>query len=292
MKNKYEQVFEDYVVAHSITPYTYKEHLKEYGYMQFFNYITESCLGIIKDHHNNTPKTASSLIYLADIAKEKFIEDVDVVCVANLYAGIFTKGVLDFNYPDYEKFLVALYELRKEIKKKCMQENTELEITKQILVKQYLNMVYGAIDNDNSVLSCSMVNVRQYIAQQAKHVMLNVASFFLNKSIPMFYIDTDEIYVPRMDDDLFKELLNHFEETCGELTNTVISAPYLDRLEGMGYTDKQFVIFSSKKKFVFGNVSALKETRGFQSVDDQKVLAQNKKFFGRNYDEIFPEYAI
>lgn len=289
MKSKYEAVFEDYAKSHSINPSDYSEHLKEYGYLRFFNYITESCLGIAKTQQKNTPRTASSLIYLADIAKEKYIADVDVVCVTNLYPGILTNGDILFNYPDYDKFLITLFELRKEIKKKYIQEKIEIQNIKQLLIKQYLNLVYGAIDNDNSILSSDMKNVRQFIVSQAKSVMLNVASFFLNKSIPMFYINTDELFVPRMDKEMFDELMKHYMETCGELINTDISTPFLDREEP---EFSYFVIFSNKKKYIFGTVSTIKTTSGIPLVDHQKVLAQNKAYFGRNFHDIFPEYAI
>jgi hypothetical protein len=120
---------------------------------------------------------------------------------------------------------------------------------------------------------------------------LNISAFFLNRSIPVYYIDTDEFFIPKMDNKLFEELLKHYKDTCKGIMNMSISTLYLNR----GELDKNiahFVIFSNKKKYIFGGVSYIKQTRGVPNVDNYRVLAQNKKYFGRNYDEIFPEYAI
>jgi len=290
MNNDYESVFEDYVLAHSIAPHTIETHFKERGYMTFFNFITVSCLGNPKVKYSNTAKTTSSLIYLSDAVKEVYIEDVDVLYISNLYPGIMTKGDIAFNYPEYDKFLIALYDLRKEIKQRNIKNKTEVEIATNLLIKYYLNLVYGAINNNTSILSCNTENTREFIVKQAKHVMLNISAFFLNRSIPMYYVDTDEIFIPKMDSKLFEDLVKHYNETCGKIINTSLSTLVLER-NGSG-EEVQFVIFSNKKKYIFGNVSKIKQTKGITQVDNQKVLLQNKKYFGRNYDEIFPEYAI
>ena len=263
-----------------------KETKKALGYINFFNYITIQLLGNPKQSPIIKQKTTGALIYFPDEIKEKSISNFDIVSVSNLYYGILTNGLIPFNYEKYTSFLSDLYELRKKYKETLKDQYNEKLMSKSILVKCYMNSVYGMINNPSSVLTSKMDNPREFIVEQSKKIMLSVVSFFINKSYPLYYIDTDEMFVPHISETLFEELQSYFIKNCSQFTNLNISKPFIsdNQKKLNGY-------MVAKKRMMYGCGEKTKMV-GLYKADDNVVLIQNKKFFGRNYKEIFPEYSI
>lgn len=282
----YDNQFSTYIEKYNITIENYEQHLTDVGYVGFFNEITESCLGKAKSFNKQPTKTTGALVYLPDLVKEKLITDFDILYVTQLYYGILTKGGLKFNYPNYEQFLKELIELRIFLKKEMHTSKNRVNELKNIIIKTYMNVVYGMLDKTESLLESQLDNPREYVVETSKNVMLSIVSFFLNKSIPIYYLDTDEIFVPHMSDTLLCELKQYFEKECGHLIDTTVSTIAVDSDES---NINAYIL--AKKKMIISN-GRKSRTSGLEKVVDEKVLIQNKKFFGRNYKDVFPEYAL
>jgi hypothetical protein len=284
---KYDAEFTHYIEQNELTLENFEKFLTEKGYVKFFNDITYSCLGNAQTLNKNPTKTTAALVYLPDMVKEKLITNFDILYVTQLYYGILTKGQLKFNYPNYENFLKELVALRIYLKKQMSDSNNHNDNQlKNILIKTYMNIVYGMLDKSESLIESELENPREYIVETSKQVMLTIVSFFLNKSMPIYYLDTDEIFVPHMTSTIKDELVQYFEKECGTIIDTAISTVVVDDDE----TNISAYILAKKKMIVANG----KRTRtvGLDKVADEKVLVQNKKFFGRNYKDIFPEYAL
>lgn len=282
----YNNIFENFIKDNSIKKHTLDDQLKTIGYVSFFNDITSRCLGEPLFTHDKLHQTTSSLIYLPDEAKEKAIVGFDIVYISQLYLGIMTNGTLDFNYKGYEEFLKDLVSLRVSLKKSFVDNPSELTEIKIQLIKIYMNIIYGMIDKPQSILTSGLENPREHIVENAKKVVLSIASFFLNKSMPIYYIDTDELFVPHISETIYHELQEYFKNECKSLINTTISNAFIEEDES-----NISAYLAGKKKYMiaFGNRARV---QGLPKVNDSKVLLQNKKFFGTNYRDIFPEYAI
>ena len=211
---------------------------------------------------------------------------MDILYVANLYVGVIISGNLKFNYPHYEDFLKNLINLRNTLKIKNKKTRNEKDMVIILLIKTYINSVYGMLDNTQSVVSSKLENPREYITETSKNIILNIVSFLLNKSIPVFYIDCDEIYIPKLTIQTIKDLKSNFKKECGAIIDTSISSVIIDDT----ITNKDAYIIDKKKMIVYDDNKCT--ATGLPLIDGERVLVQNKKFFGRNYTEIFPEYNL
>ena len=280
---KYENFFDNYISTHDIT----SDNLDDLNYTEFFNEITTECLGKPPSKYKSSHQTAYVLVYLPDAVKEKVVECFDSIYVSSLYLGIITHGSITFNYPNYIEFLQQLIDLRLDIKSRISSDpkNERLNL-KNILIKSYMNVLYGMINKEGSVLTSDKENVREYIVKNATKVMLTIASYYLNKSKPIYYIDVDEMYVPHLTGDEFVELQQHFDKECSQYINTDFSNIYIDN-EGTPLC----TYITGKKKMITSHCDTTK-IKGMAACIDAQVLRQNKMYFGRNYRDIFPEYAI
>ena len=286
--NNYESVFDQYIETHQLTNKTFQidDFVKNVGYINFFNDITAQCLGKVDRSERTPTKTTGALVYLPDSAKDKLIQHFDVVYVTQLYYGVLTSGKMKFNYPNFEQFLKDLVALRLELKKKYSTEKNEYDALKNTLIKVYMNIVYGMLDKPESMVVSGLENPREYVVEISKKVMLSLVSFFLNKSMPVYYVDTDEIYVPHMNQSTFVDLEAYFRKECEQYINIDISTVVIDDNE----KDMSAYIFA-KKKMIKSPYDKTKVC-GVDVVSDETTLSQNKKYFGRNHKDIFPEYAF
>lgn len=271
--------FYNYIEEHNLHE-DLDSKLQKIGYVNFFNDLTTVCLGEPNFTHEKYNQTSSSLVYLSEEAKEKLLSDLDVIYVSRLYYGIKLNGQMKFNYPNFTEFLEALVMERVKLKKEACKQNQSMIQ----LIKIYMNLVYGMLDNPESILTCEMDNPREYIAKTAKIIMATIAQFFINKSKPIYYIDTDEMFVPHLTDEEFGNLKKFFVEKCGSLINTTISNIFIEPHEKSAHA----IIFTKKRYILTDRVRA----QGLKRADDNKILLENKKYFGKHFREIFPEYII
>lgn len=284
----YESVFDDYIETHKLSNDTFvvDTFIKDIGYLNFFNDITRQCLGEIKTAKREPTKTSGALVYMPDAVKDKLVQNFDVLYVTQLYYGIIAKGDMKFNYPNYEEFLKELVALRLELKKRYVESKDGDDALKNILIKIYMNIIYGMLDKPESLVNSQIENPREFVIETSKKVMLTLVSFFLNKSMPIYYMDTDEIFVPHMDEKIRDDLTAFFEKECKEYIDTTLSTVTVDDNE-----QNMCAYILAKKKLIRAPSNGSK-TQGLDSVNNDTALLQNKKFFGRNYKEIFPEYAL
>jgi hypothetical protein len=277
--------FDDYIKEKNITT-DFESELQKIGYITFFNDITTRCLGDVTFTHEKYHETSSSMVYVPDSVKETLIPSLDMVYVSQLYFGIMTNGKMDFNYTNYEEFLKDLVYSRVQAKKDAYKdgEKNESAMKAQYLMKIYMNLVYGMLDKPEAILTSGLDEPRKYIVETAKSVMANVVAFYLNKSMPVYYVDTDEIFAPHIDTHTFEKLQEHFKTSCNDLINTEVSNVFIDEDES-----NNIGIVYGKKKYM---VSTKARVIGIPKVKDETVLLQNKKYFGRNFREIFPEYTL
>lgn len=272
--------FYNYIEKHNLTIKNIDSKIKDIGFVSFFNELTIACLGTPNFTHQKHNQTSTSLVYLSDEAKEKLICDLDVIYVSNLYYGIMLNENMRFNYNNYKEFLETLYIERNKLKREAYKQNQTLIY----IIEMYMNLVYGMIDKPESIITCDMDNPREYITETAKTVMVNIVDFFINKAKPIYYIDTDEMFIPSLTDEEFDNLKQFFNERCNKLINTTVSTITIDT------TDKQaYAIIFAKKKYILTNSA---KTQGLKITDDNKILVENKKYFGKHYRDIFPEYTL
>ncbi len=284
----YESVFDNYIEKHNLTNETFviDTFIKDVGYLNFFNDITRECLGEVEPTNRAPTKTSGALVYMPDSVKDKLVQGFDVLYVTQLYYGIIAKGDMKFNYPNYEQFLKELVALRIELKKRYAESKDGNDALKNILIKIYMNIIYGMLDKPESLVNSQIENPREFVIETSKKVMLTLVSFFLNKSMPIYYMDTDEIFVPHMDQKTKADLAAFFEKECKEYIDTTLSTVAVDDNE-----QNMCAYILAKKKLIRAPSSGSK-AQGLDTVSIDATLLQNKKFFGRNYKEIFPEYAL
>ena len=283
----YNNIFDDYIKNNNLTLDNVTMKLEKIGYVSFFNDITTACLGqtsIIQPKKQN--KTSKSLIYIPNNVKERVVMGFDMLYVSVFYIGIMTNGKMQFNYPNYEEFIINLVELRKNLKHNSLNNtNNQLKI---YLIKIYINSLYGMIENSNSVISSGLNSPREYIVNTSKNIIAIIASWYLNKSKPIYYIDTESIFVPTMSPSEFSELKLYFNEKSNGLINFKISNLTIDENE----KNVSVYIIDKKKWFKVHNNDGYFDIKGISLADNNAILIENKSFFGRNFENIFPEYII
>lgn len=284
----YESVFDDYIETHNLSSDTFAvdTFIKDIGYLNFFNDITRRCLGEIKSAKREPTKTSGALVYMPNAVKDKLVQGFDVVYVTQLYYSIIAKGDMKFNYPNYEQFLRELVALRIELKKRYAGSKDGNDALKNILIKIYMNTIYGMLDKPESLVHSQIENPREFVIETSKKVMLTLVSFFLNKSMPIYYMDTDEIFVPHMDSKTKVDLTAFFEKECREYIDTTLSTVTVDDNE------RNMCAYILAKKKLIRAPSHGSKVQGLDIVNNDTTLLQNKKFFGRNYKDVFPEYAL
>ncbi len=280
----YEQImdtFTTYVKDNSITEDNYNEYLQTETFTTFFNDITIANLGEPNFTHKKASQTKGSLVYMPDSVKDKFVSHIDIITINSFYFGALVR--LEYNYPTYVKFMNDLIVVRKKFKQLVLIEDGETANIAQILIKTYLNLIYGMIDNAQSVLTSSHEAPREFIIDTTKTTILTVASFLTNKGIPIYNIETDEIHCASISLETYVELQEFYKLECNKYIDTSISTISKDE---DGFNSAYYV---SKKRYMLGNKARVK---GLKEVKNQEVLKENKQYFGQNYPMIFPEYAL
>ena len=282
MQEKIEKVFIDYINDHNLTQLNYTEEISEISFVTFFNDITSDILGTPFFTHEKCSNTTSSLIYIAESAKEMFISDIDILTINSMYYGVITR--LEYNYPQYNELLKDLFLLRKIMKKRAVEGNLPYDANLvQILIKTYLNLVYGMIDNARSILTSSHDTPREHIIESSKKAILSITAFLMNKGIPVYYIDTDEIHCGSISLEHYVALQEFYNLVTDEYVDTTIATISKD---SDGFTNGYY---KAKKQFVLGEKTRVV---GLKEVNDVNVKFDNKKYFGRTFPHQFPEYAI
>jgi len=271
--------FERYIDSVNITT---TDAIQYINHLEFFNTITVNVFGTPKFTHAKSNNSSSKLIYLAGNAKAKLLSDINPVTVPHLYLGVLTNGKLEFNFPNYVDFIHELLILRKKIKTDITTCNSSNKLNiVQLLITTYLNLIYGMLEKPESVLTANIENPREYISETTKIIILKIASFYINRRIPVYYICVDKLFVPVISKDRENELNDFFTNECSDDINTTIAN--LD----IGEVQSAFVL--SKKQYICGQKF---HARGVKVVDDDEVLTENKKYFGVTYPQIFPEYTL
>jgi len=169
--------------------------------LEFFNQVILHTLGYPPKNIELTKEKVKehSLIYLADPIKEKIVK-VKVIEINRLYEQAINK--IDFNYPNFHNFLTLLQKVRYETKKKYLDTKDKRYDTVQFLIKMFLNLVYGAINNPLSILRTSMVKPRDFVIQESNRIVLGVLNILIENRIPIFSVETDEIFCGGFDDEI------------------------------------------------------------------------------------------
>ena len=86
----------------------------------------------------------------------------------------------------------------------------------------------------------------------------------------------------------FSELKLYFNEKSNGLINFKISNLTIDENE----KNVSAYIIDKKKWFKVHNNDGYFDIKGISLADNNAILIENKSFFGRNFENIFPEYII
>ncbi len=139
------------------------------------------------------------------------------------------------------------------------------------------------IDNAQSVLTSTHQAPREFIIEQTKFVILTIAAFLTNKGISIYNIETDEIHCDSISLETYVELQEFYLVECNKFID--VSKCSLTKDED-GFTSAYYI---NKKKYMIGDKSRVK---GLAEANKIEVLRENKQYFGKNFPEIFPEYAL
>lgn len=282
MQEALNKILTDYVVKHDLTQNTIETYIKDKSYISFFNDLTVLMVGKPNYTHDKTNKTVSALVYIPKASKNKYVDSTSVISIDSFYMGVISK--LTFNYPKYNDLLETLFHLRKSIKTGLYFDGyDEIKNTVQILIKKYLNLVYGMINNTKSVLTSELDNPQQYIVRESKTAILMIIELLLNRGLPIYYVDTDEIHTGTVSNEIYTELNEYFTTEVSKVINTNISKISID---SNSFLSSYYV---DKKKYLLGKDI---EERGLKRVVDKDVRKENKQYFGENYPEFFPEYTF
>lgn len=256
--------------------------LTKIGYVNFFNELTILCIGNPPHKHNNDDYSSGSLIYLPDETKNKLIMSVDILYISNLYTGVISNGIMEYNYDNYTSFISDLVNLRSTLKK---QDRSNINDVRISIIKYYINLIYGMLNKGESVLTSSLKNPRDVISNTAKEAILQLGAYFLHKSKPIYYMDVDSIYVPHLELNELENINLYFQNIMGDKINHNITKIIIDDDE----CDLSGYIIGKKSMFMTqGRI----KYHGLSIADDDKILLENKRYFGSKYKELFPEYAI
>jgi len=280
MQEKILETFTEYVRTNNLTPDNLDEFFKTENYTVFFNNITVSVLGEPTFTHDRNSDTSGSLVYMPESSKGRFAKSIDILYVNSLYYGVL--GRLEYNYPTYIDFIKSLKIIRTELKRVAYHSNDTTAKTTQQLIKIYMNLIYCMIDNNNSVLTSSQEAPRQFIVEESKKVILMIVSYLMNKSIPIYSINTDEIHTDRLSTAQLDELQNFYNTKCSQYIDTDVSPLVRENI------NSESAYYINKKRLITGNM----RSRGILFINKDKVLSENRNYFGRNFPNIFPEYTL
>lgn len=282
MQEKIIETFTTYVREHNLTSDNLTHYMQEKTYVTVFNDLTLENLGLPMFTHKKTPTTTGSLLYMPEAVRNKYVSCIDILTINSLYFGAITR--LGYNYPNYTEFMTSLFVVRKQLKKQLFEEGMDEEIhVIQLLIKSYLNLIYGMIDNARSVLTSTHEAPREFVVENTKKAILTIVCFLINKGISVYNIETDEIHCSNISLENYVELQEFYTKECAEYIDTTVCTLSKD---SKGFTSAYYI---SKKKYMIGN--ELKSI-GLSLVKDSDILMENKKYFGKNYPDIFPEYTI
>jgi len=293
--NKYEAVLEEFIADNNITTDNVDHKLKEIGFVSFFNFFTSKCckkIDFFPEVEKTKNKPTSALTYLSKYASENLISNFETLTLNSLYLGVIVNGHLKFNFENYDYFLKEIYQLRKTIRSKIKlnsltKDDTDknLLLLKCYLIKAYINTIYGMLDNSESIILTNVESPREYVTETVKLVMLNISSILLNNHISIYYIDTDEFFISELDSDFAEKISMDYENINKSLIDTNISEIFIE-------SQNEHAYFFSKKNFMRFDKNTCTIKGKVKLVNNEHVLNDNKSFFGNNFKEIFPEYAI
>lgn len=263
---------------------TIDEDLHTITFIKFFNTLTIECLGepTIQHPYPRNDFSSGSLIYLPEAAKNALIPQLDIIYITNQYAGALSTDKMQYSYENYDQFMIDLLATRKALKKLDLNEQNCIRIS---IIKYYLNLIYGMLNKEGSVLSSGLSNPRDVVSNNTKDAIATLCGYFLNKSTPVYYVDVDAIYVPSLKENELDEINEYFKKKINGKLNLNVSRINSDddeqKLTGYLVSKKSRFLTSGKIKHM-----------GMPIVDNEKVLLENKKYFGQFYRELFPEYAF
>lgn len=282
MQDKILETFTNYVRVNNLTAENCHEFIQTETYTTFFNDLTIDNLKEPNFTHDKCPATKGSLVYMPDAVRNKYVPHIDIININSFYFGALVR--LDYNYDNYVEFIDELFKVRKDIKKRIYNGDIGDGLNAiQILIKVYLNLIYGMVDNAQSVLTSTHEAPREFIIEQTKFALLSVASFLTNKGVAIYNIETDEIHCASISLETYVELQEFYTVECDKYID--VSRCLLSKDEE-GFTSAYYV---AKKKYMIGDKSRVK---GLADANNEEILKENKQYFGQNFPEIFPEYAL
>lgn len=281
-----KDVIYNYITLHNINNGNIVDIIKRETYPVFFNDLTTGFIGLPNFTYDDR-KTSSepSLIYMADAVADHLVRKITEISVDQLFLVSTLSDDIEYNYPNFKELISTLLALRKNLKTEFTNTNSLVRDSinvAQLLIKYYLNTVYGVMDNPLSVLSSKNNNARHIIVDRSKRIILSIVEFLVKNNHPVFYIDTDVVYT----DELSvhdRHLLVKFVKTSFE---GLIESRYLNL--SFDY-DNLAGYFIGRKKFIVGKHL---QTKGLWEVQPDNIIKSNKIYFGKEFPDIFPEYSF
>jgi len=280
MTNRIKEVFTSYINEYNLTTENLNTHITSVSHPTFFNNLTESILGKPTMECAADNSGISSLIYMPDSVKEKFTQATSIITINSFYIGIIQK--MEYNYKQFPQLCEQLLLVRKETKSQLFNDmlNTELD-TLQYMIKVYINIIYGMIDNPDSILRAKNHKPREFIVEESKKLILELVAFLLNNGNSIYYIDVDEIHTSPLNQNDINLLKDMFVNKCNKYINTTIATMDIENKASYYIMKKRYLTMDGHTF-----------NKGIKTIDNLKTSKENKNFFGKTYTELFPEYAI
>lgn len=280
----YEENLDIFILKNDILLENFDNFLEEFGHVNFFNQLTILFFDTIKLEKKHSFKKTNiddSFVYLAHNVKEMLVKHFDIISISQLYYSILLSDEIDYNFKKYKDFLIGIFNLYKKLENKKSNENARQLNLKIKILKTYMDIVPIMLNKPKSILSTKNQKQLDYFYDKCNKIMLCVVSFFLNKSVPVYYVDKNEIYVPHLKENINDELIKFLKmhhRTCID-TNFTCMVIDENQLNINAYFLNKKIITTTQKNTI-------------SMVVDSDVLLENKKFFGKYYEDIFPEYTL
>lgn len=280
----YEENLDIFILKNDILLENFDNFLEEFGHVNFFNQLTILFFDTIKLEKKHSFKKTNiddSFVYLAHNVKEMLVKHFDIISISQLYYSILLSDEIDYNFKKYKDFLIGIFNLYKKLENKKSNENARQLNLKIKILKTYMDIVPIMLNKPKSILSTKNQKQLDYFYDKCNKIMLCVVSFFLNKSVPVYYVDKNEICVPHLKENINDELIKFFKMHHRPCIDTNFTFMVIDenQLNINAYFLNKKIITTTQKNTI-------------SMVVDSDVLLENKKFFGKYYEYIFPEYTL
>ena len=251
-KTKLQDIIETYIETNNIV------EINKHNTLLFIKHLhnsleTTSSKNIIKNKLNiNNNKYVPF--------KGKIIKNQSTIYISNMYLGLMTTDENLFNIKDFPTLMRYLLEIRKDFKTKDAKIG-------QRLIKNYLNYLYGSINNKELNFHTDNNDINNNIINKKNKLLEVINKYIIDNGKLLYYSITDTIILSNVDEEFISNLNQYLRDNHKTLINTDISKVLIDEY----VINKSVVIIDYRKLIYLVDFSRV----GVSYIYDNKVKLDN-----------------